>query len=234
MKTIKAENISKKYVMGSTDVFALRNVSVEVGEGDFTCLLGPSGSGKSTLLYLLGGLDLPSKGKVVIGQDEISNFSQNELNFFRRKNVGFIFQSFNLLSHYNALENVEIPLFFARWSKKERREKAAEMLKLVGLGERMKHKPSELSGGQQQRVSIARALIADPDIILADEPTGNLDSKTGKEIIDLLVKMSAEYNKTVIMATHDIEIAEYADNIITLKDGVIESNKARRKFSCMF
>ncbi|UNC91968.1 ABC transporter ATP-binding protein [Candidatus Contubernalis alkaliaceticus] len=222
LQEIAINNVTKIYPMGNTKVYALKDINTSIEKGDLTCLLGPSGSGKSTLLYLLGGLESSSEGCITVGNTEITRLDQNQLSLFRRNHVGFIFQSFNLLPQYNALENVEIPLFFARVSKKERRKRAIEVLELVGLSDRMTHKPSELSGGQQQRVSIARALVTEPPIILADEPTGNLDTKTGEEIVKILVKMNQERKKTIVIATHDIEVAEFAHKVIYLRDGQVQ------------
>ncbi|MCW3490398.1 ABC transporter ATP-binding protein [Dethiobacter alkaliphilus] len=208
--------------MGDTKVYALQDVNLTVKQGDFICLLGPSGSGKSTLLYMLGGLESVSEGQIVVGDAEISSMDQNQLSLFRRNNLGFVFQSFNLLPNRTALENVELPLFFARVPKKERQERAISLLETVGLGDRIKHKPSELSGGQQQRVSLARSLALNPQILLADEPTGNLDTRTGEEIVNLLVQLNKEQNITVIVATHDTEMAEYANKVVYLRDGEVQ------------
>ncbi len=222
MNEILIQDVTKIYPMGDSKVYALRDVSLNIKKGDFVCLLGPSGSGKSTLLYVIGGLEEADKGMVNIFGENITNLNQNELSLFRRNHIGFVFQSFNLFTRHTASENVQIPLFFGRYDKKTRKKKAEELLELVGLKDRIMHKPNELSGGQQQRVSIARALVSDAPLILADEPTGNLDSTTGKEIIDLFVSLNKERGKTIIIATHDESIAAFADKIVYLRDGCIQ------------
>lgn len=220
MASIKLEDVQKEYHLGDTIVEALKNVDVEIEEGDFVAIMGPSGSGKSTLMNMVGALDVPTSGKVSVGDTDISSLSEDDLAVLRSKKVGFVFQQFNLIPSMNATENVALPMLFRGKSKKERTQRAQNILEKVGLGERLTHMPSELSGGQRQRVSIARALANDPDIILADEPTGNLDSKTGEKIMDLLTELNNE-GKTIIMVTHDEDDASYADRIINIVDGKV-------------
>ena len=215
---IDLENVGKTYEMGDTTVEALKGSNVEIEEGEFVAVMGPSGSGKSTLMNMIGALDTPSSGEVFVGEEAISGLEEDELALLRSEKIGFIFQQFNLIPSMNATENVALPMLFRGVSKKERTERAEEILTRVGLGERLHHMPSELSGGQRQRVSIARSLANDPDIILADEPTGNLDSETGENIMDLLTELNEE-GKTIIMVTHDENDAEYADRIIKIVDG---------------
>ncbi|MFO7793498.1 MAG: ABC transporter ATP-binding protein [Candidatus Nanohaloarchaea archaeon] len=215
---IDLDNVRKIYEMGDTTVEALKGSNVEIQEGEFVAVMGPSGSGKSTLMNMIGALDTPSSGEVHVGDEAISKLGEDELALLRSKKIGFIFQQFNLIPSMNATENVALPMLFRGVSKKERTESAEEILTRVGLGERLHHMPSELSGGQRQRVSIARSLANDPDIILADEPTGNLDSETGENIMDLLTELNEE-GKTIIMVTHDENDAEYADRIIKIVDG---------------
>ncbi|MEM3829189.1 MAG: ABC transporter ATP-binding protein [Conexivisphaerales archaeon] len=212
--------------MGKVTVQALRGVSFVVKEGEFLAVLGPSGSGKSTLLHLIGCLDRPDEGEIIIEGRNVLELSDDELADLRLKRIGFVFQFFNLLPRLTALENVELPLMLAGVSDKESREEAKKLLELVGLGERLNHRPSELSGGEQQRVAIARALINNPKLILADEPTGNLDTKSGWEIVNLMRRLNEEMKQTFIVVTHDPQIAEVADRIIYLKDGLIEGVKS--------
>ena len=216
---LKLENVFKSYVMGKIRLDALKGVSLEIGRGSFLAIAGPSGSGKSTLLNILGCIDVPSTGKVFLAGQDITKLSENDLAQVRGKKIGFIFQQFNLLSNLNALENVMLPMIFQGIGESARRQKAENALKEVGLGDRMHHRPAELSGGEQQRVAIARALVNDPDIIVADEPTGNLDSKSGQKIIEILLQFYNKENKTIIMVTHDQAIADYAKTIIHIKDG---------------
>jgi len=218
--TLEIENIKKTYKMGEVLVPALRGVTFKVEKGEIVAVLGPSGSGKSTLLHILGGLDNPDEGKVFVEGIDLSALSVNELADVRLHNVGFVFQFFNLLPRLTALENVELPLALADVSDKKCHEKASEVLKLVGLEERKNHRPTEMSGGEQQRVAIARALVNDPIIILADEPTGNLDTRTGFDIIRLIKRLNEEKEQTFVVVTHDPAIAETADRIIYLKDGL--------------
>lgn len=215
---IDLDDVKKIYKMGDTTVEALKGSNVEIQEGEFVAVMGPSGSGKSTLMNMIGALDTPSSGEVYVGDESISDLGEDELALLRSKKIGFIFQQFNLIPSMNATENVALPMLFRGVNKNERTERAEKILTRVGLGERLHHMPSELSGGQRQRVSIARSLANDPDIILADEPTGNLDSETGESIMDLLTELNEE-GKTIIMVTHDENDAEYADRIIKIVDG---------------
>ncbi len=219
---IKVKNVKKVYRMGEERINAVNNVSINIKSGEICCLLGKSGSGKSTLLNLLAGLEKPTKGSIIINNHHIERMNENQLAFFRQKYIGFVFQSYNLLSTLTALENVTLPLIFNKVPKKEREKRAMAMLKAVGLAERAKHKPSEMSGGQQQRVSIARAFINNPQVVFADEPTGNLDTKTTYEMMDLITGMARKHNQTLVVVTHDLEISAYADRIIHLSDGVVE------------
>lgn len=220
MESIKLEDVQKKYHLGDTIVEALKDANVVIEEGDFVAIMGPSGSGKSTLMNMIGALDVPTSGEVSVGGTEISTLSEDDLAVLRSKKIGFVFQQFNLIPSMNATENVALPMLFRGKSKKERTERAQKILTKVGLGERLTHMPSELSGGQRQRVSIARSLANDPDIILADEPTGNLDSETGENIMDLLTELNEE-GKTIIMVTHDENDAEYANRLINIVDGKV-------------
>jgi len=222
---LQVKNVEKTYKMGKVLVPALRGVTFDVEEGEFLAILGPSGSGKSTLLHIIGGLDRPSEGEVLIDDINLYRLSDNKLAEIRLHKVGFVFQFFNLLPRLTALKNVELPSALADDSEKKSVEKAKRMLKLVGLEERINHRPSELSGGEQQRVAIARALINSPKIALADEPTGNLDAKTGWEVVQLMKKLNKEKRQTFVIITHDPSIAETADRIIHLKDGLIEGIK---------
>jgi len=221
---IKTTDISKTYKMGSEVIRALKSVSIEVNQGEYVSFMGPSGSGKSTLMNMIGCLDTPSGGQYVLNGQDVSDMSENELAEVRNKEIGFVFQTFNLLPRASSLENVALPLIYAGYSKSEREEKALAALAGVGLDNRAHHKPNELSGGQRQRVAIARALVNDPSIILADEPTGNLDSKTSYDIMDLFAKLHDKGN-TIIMVTHEDDIAEYSHRIIRLRDGLIETDK---------
>lgn len=222
MGLIEVKNIRKVYRMGDEKVVALDNVNFTIEQGEFCCLLGTSGSGKSTLLNLMAGLEKPTKGEIKIGDKHVEKMSEKQLAVFRRNHVGFVFQSYNLLPTLTALENVSLPLIFKGVSKSARDKRAAEMLKAVGLEKRLRHKPNQMSGGQQQRVSIARAFISNPEIVFADEPTGNLDTKTTREVMDLMTRMARKNKQTLIIVTHDVEIAEYADKIIHVRDGNIE------------
>ncbi len=212
--------------MGKVVVQALRDVSFNVEEGEFLAVLGPSGSGKSTLLHIIGCLDRPDYGEIMIEGKNVLRLSDDELADLRLKKIGFVFQFFNLLPRLTALENVMLPLILAEASDKESYKRAKELLELVGLGGRLNHRPSELSGGEQQRVAIARALINNPKLVLADEPTGNLDTKSGWEIVNLMRRLNEEMKQTFIVVTHDPQIAEVADRIIYIKDGLIEGVKS--------
>lgn len=219
---INLENVSKIYQMGDVDVPALKNVSLEVKKGEFLAISGPSGSGKSTMMNLVGCLDLPTEGSIFLGEDNIAKLRESSLSQIRGKKIGFIFQQFNLLPTLTALENVMLPLELQDVDSKTAKEKALAVLKMVGLGDRVHHLPTQLSGGQQQRVAISRALAIDPEIILADEPTGNLDSKTGEFIMDFLGKIHKKDNKTIIIVTHDLHLVKRAGRVVYLKDGMIE------------
>ncbi|MEZ4883791.1 MAG: ABC transporter ATP-binding protein [Chitinophagales bacterium] len=224
-KIIQITNVTKHYRMGKTLVKALNGLSLDIYKNEYVALMGPSGSGKSTLMNILGCLDTPTSGSYWLNGQEVANMSDNELAEVRNKEIGFVFQTFNLLPRLTALGNVAIPLIYGGVPKKEREQRATDMLDAVGLGDRNHHKPNELSGGQRQRVAIARALINRPSIILADEPTGNLDSKTSVEIMQMLNKIHRDGN-TVIMVTHEEEMAMYAHRIIRLKDGIVERDEA--------
>lgn len=218
---IELKNVKKIYKLGGEKIFALSGVSLEIGKGDFVAIVGPSGSGKSTLANVIGGLDTPDEGQVFVDGRNLGDLDDNELSSYRNKMVGFIFQSFNLQSNYTALENVMLPLILAKVPPKERKERAALCLEAVGLEDRAGHLPKQLSGGQRQRVCIARAISNQPKIIIADEPTGNLDSKKGKEIVALLKSLNDALETTLIVITHDQSVAKEASRIITLKDGQI-------------
>jgi len=220
---IQTLDLSRAYRMGTETIHALRSVSIEVAKGEYVAFMGPSGSGKSTLMNIIGCLDTPSGGRYILNNQDVSNMTDNELAEVRNKEIGFVFQTFNLLPRSSALENVALPLIYAGYGKSVRQEKAMHVLESVGLADRAKHKPNELSGGQRQRVAIARALVNDPSIILADEPTGNLDTKTSYEIMDLFENLYAKGN-TIIMVTHEEDIAKYAHRIVRLRDGLIETD----------
>lgn len=221
---IHIENIAKIYTMGEEKVFALRNVSLDIFKNEYLAIMGPSGSGKSTLMNILGCLDTPTFGKYIFTDNDVNDMNDNELAAIRNKEIGFVFQTFNLLPRANSLKNVELPLVYAGIKSDEREEMAIKALENVGLSDRMTHKPNELSGGQRQRVAIARALVTNPSIILADEPTGNLDSRTGIEIMKLFHDLWLKGN-TIILVTHEEEIARHAHRIIRLRDGLIESDQ---------
>lgn len=223
-KVIETHEIARTYVMGSEEVKALKSVSISINRGEYVAFMGPSGSGKSTLMNIIGCLDTPSSGKYVLNGNDVSDIDENELAEIRNKEIGFVFQTFNLLPRNTSLENVALPLIYAGYSKADRTEKALQVLTSVGLGDRAKHRPNELSGGQRQRVAIARALVNDPSIILADEPTGNLDSKTSYEIMDLFDQLHQKGN-TIIMVTHEEDIAKYAHRIVRLRDGLVETDE---------
>lgn len=215
--------------MGDEKIIALDNMDLTIEKGEVCCLLGTSGSGKSTLLNMMAGLEKPTKGQVIIKNKHVEKMNENQLAKFRQTNIGFVFQSYNLLPTLTALENVSLPLIFKRIPKNARDKKAKEMLEAVGLGERLSHKPSQMSGGQQQRVSIARAFVSNPEIVFADEPTGNLDTKTTLEIMDLMTSMAKEHHQTLIIVTHDTEISVYADKIVHIRDGNIQEIKINQQ-----
>lgn len=222
---IRLNNVWKTYDVGKTKVHALRGMDFEVRRGEFVAVMGPSGSGKSTSVNMIGCLDVPTKGRICLENQNIAHLSESDLAQIRGKKIGFIFQQFNLIPTLTAKENVTLPMIFQNYSLEKRNKRAEHLLSLVDLKERMDHKPTELSGGQQQRVAIARALANDPEVVLADEPTGNLDSKTGENVMDFLEKLNKKEKKTIVMVTHDAELAEYADRIAFLKDGKIIKNQ---------
>ena len=226
---IKLEDVWKIYKLGEIDLSVLRGINLEIQSGSFATIMGPSGSGKSTLMYLLGLLDTPSKGKIYLEGKDVSGFSEDKLAEIRGQKIGFIFQQFNLLQNLTALENVMLPMIFQGVSEEKRKQKAKELLESVNLGGRTKHKPAEMSGGEQQRIAIARSLINNPEILIADEPTGNLDSSTGKTVMEILTKLHQERKKTIIVVTHDPAIAHYSHNIIHIQDGQIVSNHFQDK-----
>ncbi len=222
METImEMQDVWKIYRMGEVEVPALRGVSVKIKKGDFVAIIGASGSGKSTMMNLIGCLDIPSKGKIYLKSHDISLLSESDLASLRGKTIGFIFQQYHLIPSMSAFENVMLPLEFLEYNDREAAKRTREILTLVGLSDKMHHRPSQLSGGQQQRVSIARSLVSDPEIILADEPTGALDSVTGREVLEMLHRLWKEHGKTIITVTHDPNLAKYAHTIIELKDGQI-------------
>ncbi len=234
METImKLQDVWKIYKMGEVEVPALRGINVDIKKGDFVAIMGASGSGKSTMMNLIGCLDIPSRGRLYLRSQDISTLSESDLASFRGKTIGFIFQQYNLIQSMSAFENVMLPLEFLEYDDQKAAKRAREILTLVGLSDKMRHRPNQLSGGQQQRVSIARCLAGDPEIILADEPTGALDSVTGGEVLDMLHRLWKEQGKTIMMVTHDMNLAKYAKTIIELKDGEIlrisENNEVNKK-----
>jgi len=223
---IETTNLKKIYTLGNVSVNALCGVNIKIKKGEFVAILGPSGSGKSTLLNMLGALDIPTTGSVKIGMQEITNLNDSELAFLRRK-IGIVFQFFNLIERFNAIENVELPLAIADLKRSVRRERAKMLLDLVGLKDRTTHKPAELSGGEQQRVAIARALATDPDFLLLDEPTGNIDSKTARELMTLIKDLNRNQGVTIVMVTHDQSMAKYATRTLYLLDGKIAQEEKK-------
>ena len=225
-KLIQLQDISKIYKIGGTiEVPALMSVTVDIEKNEYVAIMGPSGSGKSTLMNIIGCLDTPTSGTYILNNQDVSTMEDDQLAEVRNKEIGFVFQTFNLLPRYNALDNVQLPLIYAGASKAERMEKALQVIEHVGLTDRMHHKPNELSGGQRQRVAVARALVGHPSLILADEPTGNLDSKTSIDIMRLIMEIHRNGN-TIVLVTHEEDIARYAHRIIRLRDGYVESDKA--------
>jgi putative ABC transport system ATP-binding protein len=222
---IETEDLVKEYRQGENTLRVLDKVNIKIETGEFMAIMGPSGSGKSTLLNMLGALDRPTSGKVVIGGIDIAGLDDNQLANLRNKELGFIFQQFNLITRMNALDNVEVPLSISGVSRSKRRERAKDLLKQVGLESRLDHKPTQLSGGEQQRVAIARALANDPNIFLCDEVTGNLDSKTGQEIIVFLREINKERKKTFVLVTHDPNVAQSTDRLLMIRDGKVEGEK---------
>jgi putative ABC transport system ATP-binding protein len=227
---IRTEHISKVYVMGTEKVHALRDISITIKEGEYVALMGASGSGKSTLMNMIGCLDTPSGGQYLLDRQDVSRMTDNQLAEVRNKKIGFVFQTFNLLPRSTALDNVTLPLIYAGLSKSARVERGEQVLNQVGLGDRMTHQPNELSGGQRQRVAVARALVNKPALILADEPTGNLDSKTSIEIMGLFEEIHKSGN-TIIVVTHEEDIAQHAHRIIRLKDGLVETDEVNENIS---
>jgi len=224
---IRIRDLTREYVMGAETVRALRGVDLDVSHNEYVAIMGPSGSGKSTLMNLIGCLDTPTAGQYWLNDTEVSQMSEDELARVRNKEIGFVFQTFNLLPRATALHNVELPLIYAGKSTKERREASRDALALVGLADRMDHRPNELSGGQRQRVAIARALVTRPSIILADEPTGNLDSETSADIMRVFAELHEQRGQTILMVTHEHDIAEHAHRVVTLHDGLISSDRPR-------
>ncbi|QEY34368.1 ABC transporter ATP-binding protein [Caproiciproducens galactitolivorans] len=226
MSLICLKDIRKVYHMDEEKIVALGRINLRIEQGEICCILGTSGSGKSTLLNIMAGLEKPTKGSIEIDGVNVTDFSEKQWALFRQKYIGFVFQSYNLLPTLTAIQNVAVPLMFKGIKKKERTKSAVHMLKMVHLGNRLTHMPTQMSGGQQQRVGIARAFVARPPIVFADEPTGNLDSKTSREVMGLMVTMAKKYKETLILVTHDTEIAKYADRIITIHDGSILNDQS--------
>ncbi|MEQ8531601.1 MAG: ABC transporter ATP-binding protein, partial [Imperialibacter sp.] len=227
---IQTKEVAKKYVMGSETIHALKSITIDINRGEYVAFMGPSGSGKSTLMNIVGCLDTPSGGQYILNNHDVSDLTENELAEIRNKEIGFVFQTFNLLPRQSSLENVALPLIYAGMNREDREEQAMAALAGVGLAERAKHKPNELSGGQRQRVAIARALVKNPSIILADEPTGNLDTKTSYSIMELFQELHDKGN-TIIMVTHEEDIATYAHRVIRLRNGLIESDTQNKNIT---
>jgi putative ABC transport system ATP-binding protein len=226
---IELHDVWRLYRMGGETINALAGIDLKVSEGEFITIVGPSGSGKSTLLNIIGGLDTPTIGRIEVDGQDLSKASDRELSLYRNKKVGFIFQTFNLQPAHTALENVSLPLVFAKVPLWRRKRIAREVMKTVGLSDRLRHKPNQLSGGERQRVAIARALVNDPKILLADEPTGNLDSKTGEQIMELLTRLNKERGITLLLVTHDLKTADYADRMLRMLDGQVAESVDRRQ-----
>ena len=224
---IKICNVRKVYQIGSEKIVALNRINTQIGRGEICCIFGTSGSGKSTLLNQMSGMERPTEGSVHIGTVDITKLGEEQLAAFRQKHVGFIFQAYNLLPYMTALENTALPLMFQGVGRRERHKRAADLLKRVGLGERMNHYPSQMSGGQQQRVGIARAFAANPKVVFADEPTGNLDTRTTEQIMEMITEIARKNNQTIVLVTHDPQMASYADRILTLIDGNITKEERR-------
>ena len=220
---VTVRNLRQVYMLGKAKVVALKHIDLDIEQGEICCILGTSGSGKSTLLNMLAGLEKPTKGDIIINNVNVAKLTEGKLASFRQENTGFVFQSYNLINQFNAIENVGMPLMFKGIPRSKRDKLAKKMLKLVGLGTRMGHRPNQMSGGQQQRVGIARAFVAKPKLVFADEPTGNLDTKTTDEVMRLMVRMCRKYGITLIIVTHDLEIARYTDRIVHIIDGEITS-----------
>lgn len=231
MPFIEIRDLRKVYKLGRERVVALDNVNLSIEKGEILCVLGTSGSGKSTLLNMMAGLERPTKGQILYSGKDVARFDERRWALFRQKNIGFVFQSYNLMSGLSGIENVAMPLVFRGMDKTKREKIARQMLKEVGLGNRMRHNPTQMSGGQQQRVGIARAFVTNPKIVFADEPTGNLDTKTTMEVMELMVNRSRENNQTFILVTHDTEIAKYADRIVTIVDGQIVSDEKNQSIA---
>ncbi|HKY08734.1 MAG TPA: ABC transporter ATP-binding protein [Candidatus Binatia bacterium] len=226
-EVIRVEDLHKTYRMGDVDVFALRGVSLSIQAGDFVAVMGASGSGKSTFMNIIGCLDRPTTGRYFLEEQEVGSLSRDHWAYIRNKRIGFVFQGFNLLTRTSALENVELPTMYNGVASRRRRERAVEVLSLVGLEQRLDHMPNQLSGGQQQRVAIARALVNEPSLVLADEPTGNLDSTTSHEIMTLFQRLNAEQRITIVLVTHEHDIAEYARRTVHFKDGLVVSDERK-------
>ena len=229
MDLICVKDVRKVYRIDREKIVALGRINLSVKSGEICCVLGSSGSGKSTLLNIMAGLEKPSRGTITVGGTNVTGYSEKQWALFRQRNIGFIFQAYNLISTLTALENVAMPLVFRGMGKNERLKRSAAMLKAVGLGSRMLHKPAQMSGGQQQRVGIARAFVSRPKIVFADEPTGNLDSKTGSGVMEIMTSMAKKYGETLVIVTHDLEMARYADRIVTIHDGYIINDEINEK-----
>lgn len=225
---VEVENVYKRYMLGKTEVPVLNGVSMKIRRGEIVSIMGPSGSGKSTLLHLIGALDAPTSGKIYFEGQDISNFDDSKLAALRNEKIGFVFQTFNLVPRMNAARNVELPMIFAGVPEEERKQRAIELLKSVGLEHRLDHRPPELSGGERQRVAIARALSNKPQLVLCDEPTGNVDTKTGTEIMEVIARLNLDNKQTFVLVTHDPSVAQYGERILYIRDGVIKGEKKVR------